>query len=1044
MGGFFAPFWAYWRTVIGRGSMRLCILVFAVLAGPWSQGSPPPSAYDAYVGLLEEATAIWHDGPHREVVWKARVDLFAVDEDGAGLRAVTRFLSPGALELGVMIARLDERRREQFLRGFFSNYLSGGDCRVSVTAGGMLRDAALDVVDGRGRALALDLDSLGLADAATASFEELKGAWAGWLAMTKDRPFSFLSPLAREDIFTGEFPGLDGRGILFHGEFFAPRTWKPLYGQAERYIDEVDKASGGVGWAIGLKAGRTYSFLEETMLWFQSLLDVSLDVDAISHQKIFFQGDSPNLDARRLAEILKVVQAYIALDEAKRHKFIAHDAYDGYVIADRGLDGLWTHTNALVDIHEAPEMGEGMMGIEFRAEVDNLRMIRLLNTVLASRLISGDWSGLGKSRSWTLIPETPIEEGFPSHLSSESLVRRFGVDSQIADDALDVLFGSENRLDVISLHGEHGKRMDIHQMSTIGSGIRPDSVVPLWNWTGGGVPFMGEMKRRLVVSMTRDFILQVARLKGEEPDMIEEMIRLLISGWARGVALDDDLRYYMLPKTKGRLGAALRFRSPLGRGAIDVGSIPLSIEYVGNMPLSNLGRSYVDKKLGTSQMWLSTESDLMPMERDELVERMAMYLFGLLGGPEQGGRIEGFVDAGGRDGHDLGIAYSFRDSGGGGWRIEWDGMSRFYDAGGGVLRDSLTGGYIKITTPLSAPTAGQIGAIYKTLEKFNVVPKPSGVKGSIGVGLSVFEQKPGRLARLLALFHRYRGILSLMFQHPTRTDAPVLEIDERLASSLVDFRGGSMELKRLLYDARYFNTDFGSRTFQSQIDLTDYLQDVIPPKFFTEDFDVENPTVVWRRQFHRQTGSGMLRFHFFDSSGSAFSSALQINLVRALLEAALNDGSPLEAIVQRVNHRAYLIDPARAYADLEELCVGLRLDCADYRFFVAEGLGETSLALRTPYERDTMSAPKRVFSVEGGWGRALGGQRDPTVEGEGTFERDIYRANYGRRRWIKTAHEMRKGLEHITLDAGDFRRSVPTGIDCRKLLLKGFWAKGAR
>ena len=470
---------------------------------------------------------------------------------------------------------------------------------------------------------------------------------------------------------------------------------------------------------------------------------------------------------------------------------------------------------------------------------------------------------------------------------------------------------------------------------------------------------------------------------------------------------------------------------------------PLSLTYVGDLPLGMEGGIYFGKDL--DPVWVSTRTDMDPLERGELVERMGSYLFGLLGGPERGGRAQGVVEGRvGREGHDFGIAYLFEDPDGGEWSVEWANMRRSYDASGRVLPESVSAGDIRITTPLFVPTAAHLRAVHKTFKKFNVVVSPGKTldSGTIGVDASAFAGDPEGMGRFLALFHRHQSILSLMFQHVSRTEMAVpVEIDGDGFEVLRNFPGTEADLKGYLYNMRYFNDSFGQRTFQTQIDVTGYFQDVVPFGLVSEDFDVENPAVPWRRQFHRQGEGAQVGLRFFDPSVDAVESALQIRLVRAMLARALGDGPPPEGPIQEADFLGYLSEPERAYADLAALCGDLGIDCDDYRPFVSGGLGEASLSLRFP-GFDPLSGSREVFVVETGWGLALDGTDGALGPSEeDPLDLEVHRANNTRVGKARGRDRVRDDLRQSSSGGWDgFRRTVSGGFDCRRVI-KDLWNK---
>ena len=89
-----------------------------------------------------------------------------------------------------------------------------------------------------------------------------------------------------------------------------------------------------------------------------------------------------------------------------------------------------------------------------------------------------------------------------------------------------------------------------------------------------------------------------------------------------------------------------------------------------------------------------------------------------------------------------------------------------------------------------------------------------------------------------------------------------------------------------------------------------------------EDFDMKNPRDPWRPQFRVNPKIRKMEFRLFDAPIDVYESSLQIKLVRAMLNLALNESTPLEGKVQRVNHEGFSENYERANRALKK-CVKL-------------------------------------------------------------------------------------------------------------------------
>ena len=181
---------------------RLCLfaLLFALAAS--AQQSSPSSAYDMRMGLLEEVF-LQEKVQSYGMTWEAR----AIGHTPA----ITRMASPRASVLQDLVNALGAEAQKQFLANFFHHYLVTGNYRYYHNRQGELIDYASTLILGRLRPLTTS----------QASLENLREAWRRWLAMTKESPFSFLSPSARD---------------LFFTELRSYQQFVPILGLPQRYL----------------------------------------------------------------------------------------------------------------------------------------------------------------------------------------------------------------------------------------------------------------------------------------------------------------------------------------------------------------------------------------------------------------------------------------------------------------------------------------------------------------------------------------------------------------------------------------------------------------------------------------------------------------------------------------------------------------------------------------------------------------------------------------------------------------------------------------
>ncbi len=426
-----------------------------------------------------------------------------------------------------------------------------------------------------------------------------------------------------------------------------------------------------------------------------------------------------------------------------------------------------------------------------------------------------------------------------------------------------------------------------------------------------------------------------------------------------------------------RLAKSQSIVSGTSGGSVDVNAIDLGIEYSGRMPLRVRADFTPDRLADNKKAWLTTFSDFTQDERVNFIKKVATDLKDELGGNGEASRVEQ-----GSHGHGLDISWEIRDSENRKWIVEWDGVGRSYTDAGEVIPDSLRAGSIELVTPKFTPRAEEMSTVFDVFQKNNVLPRLRSGGGHINIDLAAFAGKPKQLARFMSIFHEHRGVIALMFQRINRIrNAEAINISDHLRNQLRDFNGSEEDLKKLLYNERYFNTRYGRKSRYIQLDLSAYFQDVIPEEFITEDFDIGNPNENWRRQFRVDSNIRKAEFRMFNAPRDPAESALQIRLVRAMLHKALNEDDELSGVVQKVHLEGYLQDPAKAYDDLDKMMRDLKLSDADFRPAVAEGLSETDINTRSIFY-ETLEEKLRLFPHQAAWGEAVEARPNP-IESEG-------------------------------------------------------------
>jgi len=893
------------------------------------------TAYSVYADLQESATSfnakallvngdLAIDGMEGGVTWGAE------KEASSGL--ITRIMTPPGSDLKSLVDNLPEENRKEFLKDWFNNYFkSANGYRTWKNDEGVTIDYARDITDGDGVAKTIDIESLRFEPEA-ASLEELQAKWVQFVDMTEDKPLSFMKPSVRMKLFKGQLPGLSDSYNLKPNNY-GYSSWTATFGQAQKYIRDAHGHGGGRGggWEINFLPLNTYGEFEEMVMWFRTnLKNAGKLFQAPGHQRMVFRIH-PNLDEARLAETYRMIQALIVVDGIQGKTGIEKANYKS-VQSDTSIAGLRTGRGVIR--LEGPAWAEDTHGVEFRAGTKDIRAARFYQTVLAARVATNDFSGLTEIGSYALY------DG--ENYTASALATRFNIEESIAQSAIDKLSRA---------------------------GIKSSFTLPFWKWEDEGLSWLSPTKKKFISSLTKDFIIQAADLPDEN---IEATARSLMRSWTKSTKLGDEIRKYIKPKRMAEsTNDLLHFSPPEGRpvvaNIVDVNNIDLGIEYSGKFPLA-LDAQYSDARLADNKKaWLQTRIDLSVEERKAVIKNVADDLLAELGGSGEAVEV---IDAGGH-GHGLEVAYEIRDSQNRKWVVEWDGIGRSYSPEGEIVEDSVRGGSIELVTPKFVPQVEEMEAVYRAFDKNNILPTIKHGGGHINVDLAAFENNPKALARFMSIFHEHRGVISLMFQYVNRLkSAEPIDISSDLSNSLKNFNGSEDDLKKLLYDEKYFNTRYGRKTRYNQLELSAFFQDVIPDEFVTDDFDINSPTDPWRRTFRVDPSIRKAEFRLFNAPRDPMESALQIRLVRAMLNKALNEESTLSGQVQKVDHVGYLKTPGRAYEDLEKLCDELGLSIDDYRPAVAEGLGDTDIATRSIFF-ETLDQKLVNHPIQRGWGEAL-------------------------------------------------------------------------
>ncbi len=915
------------------------------------QGFSPKTAYEAWSELNYSATSYSArallvggesmDGYTAGVTWGA--------EKEASSFLITRVFGPPASDFKSKVANLSQSDRKEFLIEFLQNYAKDANgYRTFLNDQRQKVDLAHQVTDIDGVNKTIDMSLIKALNFETASLETLEEAFNNWLEQTDDKPFSFINPKARRMLFKGQMAGLPDNfyNDRIHRGYNAYDNWSPNFGKAQKYLDVAEAHGGGQGggWEMLFRPLDTYGEFEEMVAWFKNELKLNHRdprtgspvklFQAPGHQRMVFKRH-PELNEKQLSELYRMIQSYIVLKGIAGKTGIEFAHYKN-VQSDSQLAGLRT-SRGVIRL-EGGRWGQGTHGVEFRAGTKDLDVARFYQTILAARVSANDFNGMKSIEDYTLYDGSWGNVTKPENVASR-------IDMPEAEIA-----SAQDKL--------------------ITAGVGTEFQIQFWNWTDDNIPFMGKDKKTLIKSLTRDFVRAVNAIP-ENDFNLKEKVRELNKNWVHNTRLVNSIEKYMQPKANFvSERQSIEFDAPEGRARVanpvNVNEIDLGIEYSGKFPLMVRG-DFSEERLGDGKKaWIQTRSDLTDEERRKIIRKVAADLRDNLGGTSEITEI----DADGH-GHGLDVAYSIRDSQDRKWIVEWDGIGRSYSSEGQVIEGSARGGSIELVTPKFVPQIEEINEVYKAFESNDILPNLQSGGGHVNIDLAAFDGKPKELARFLSIFHEHRGVISLMFQHVNRvrTSEPA-NVSSTLASKLKNFNGSEEDLKKLLYNEQYFNTRFGRKTRYIQIDMSAYFQDIIPQEFLTEDFDIANPTIDWRRQFRVDPKIRKMEFRMFNAPRDAMESALQVKLVRAMLDKALNSPEELSGAVQEVNHLKYKDNPELAQDHLKKMCDDLGLDINEFRPSVNEGLAETDKASRSIFF-ETLEEKLANNPPQRGWGNAL-------------------------------------------------------------------------
>ena len=176
----------------------------------------------------------------------------------------------------------------------------------------------------------------------------------------------------------------------------------------------------------------------------------------------------------------------------------------------------------------------------------------------------------------------------------------------------------------------------------------------------------------------------------------------------------------------------------------------------------------------------------------------------------------------------------------------------------------------------------------------------------------------------------------------------------------------------------------------------------------------------------------------FDAPLDVSESSMQIKVVRALMNAALNGTSPVSGNVQKVDHLGYANDVERANRDLERLTSALGLNAKDFKIFLSRAAVQAKQAasgrfFRTYEDKIELYGWKKST---GGWGQALNHARSSSraigSEGRiwsGTPSLTLEAFRQKRVEAARSADLAREDILHLRKQAP----ALQMGVNCRQV-----------
>jgi len=518
-----------------------------------------------------------------------------------------------------------------------------------------------------------------------------------------------------------------------------------------------------------------------------------------------------------------------------------------------------------------PDQFEGQGLADFERRSGNKGAKRdFLEDVIESRFASGDFSGLRGIHDYEFDASAPIRS-----LTQEYL--------------------SEKQIQALEQFEKEFKWMKYSTSSRSFNHFRNKIVAPLLPWENRipidyKLPVLERARKRFaegLVKIAKEYLAEKEKVRGP-PELGElnaetmEKIERLSFLFSDRVRLDEDFENYLTPRPT-KLPSVLVD----SKGPIDVNKVDLGIEYSFRFPDPPRHQTTAKAEIRQAAEALSKALGGTPIQEE----------------------------SGEGHGHNLSIKYSFADSEGRKWRVEWDGVTRTYVDGKPV---NPRKGHIEIPSPKWSPqTSEEIAELYQAMRDLGKLPRRWAGGAHVNVDLAPLKglsEKEGarKMANLLNYFESNRDMIQFLWQHPFRERAAArVDLSPELIEKLNSFKGNWDDLGKLLYEERYFNPFETRKPSYTQLNATALMGSVIPPEY-NHTIDIKNPEVPWTPAFGGK-GTDRIEFRLFDAPTDEYLASLQVKYVRAMLNQAINSSGVIkfEPRFTQADFESWKKDPAK-------------------------------------------------------------------------------------------------------------------------------------